>query len=251
MEYVVHNSGLTTRKEHLNGRDYLVAPASMLVPGILPGSQGALYYPKEEVIKNTRLWNGMPLTLGHPTDNNGNAVSARNPAILDKFSLGQVFNVTGVNGKLDGEAWFDVDRTSMLAPSLLRKLELQEPFELSTGLFVKTKSVRNGVFKGKRYDGIASNYEPDHLAVLLGQKGACGLNDGCGVLVNKAKGRVVITDCPLKRTVYMVYDSPCPVTNTTSLSSGKCKCGGSCDDCKKKKKKPVINNCRSKRKRIK
>ena len=45
---------------------YIVAPAVMVVKGVLPGSQGPLMYEDEDTSAATFNWNGMPLTYGHP-----------------------------------------------------------------------------------------------------------------------------------------------------------------------------------------
>jgi len=192
LQTVTANSGSKVRYEKIGSVEYLVAPVSMLVPGVLSGSKGPLLYPREEVTKNVLAWNHMPLTLGHPTEN-GRGVSARSPKILERYMLGHVFNAHSRKGKLDAEAWFDIKRTNELAPSIVSAIESGQPIELSTGLFTKNTPVRNGMsFNGRSYVAIASDYKPDHLAVLLDTRGACSIEDGCGVLVNEATDT---TDC--------------------------------------------------------
>lgn len=68
MEILVVTNGVgKTKKVTAAGREYLVAPLFLIVPGVLNGSKGALYYPGDEIAKNIGAWNGMPLTNGHPT----------------------------------------------------------------------------------------------------------------------------------------------------------------------------------------
>ena len=38
----------SVRRESLHGRSYLVAPTTLIVPGVLNGSMGPLYYPPED-----------------------------------------------------------------------------------------------------------------------------------------------------------------------------------------------------------
>jgi hypothetical protein len=164
---------------------------SMIVPGVLNGSKGPLYYPSDEIAKNYLAWNGMPIVLNHPTDN-GNHVSARDPKVLDKFQIGQVFNsrING-KGKLQADAWFDVERTRLVDRRVLANLEAGKPIELSTGLFTDNEPAPQGVtFNGKPYSEIARNYVPDHLAVLPDQTGACSIKDGCGIMVNQKRLKV-------------------------------------------------------------
>ena len=56
METVVANFSGKARRETWDGREYLVAPATLIVPGVLNGSQGPLFYPPDE--RNDRACNG-------------------------------------------------------------------------------------------------------------------------------------------------------------------------------------------------
>lgn len=193
MDYLVANLAGRVRREKHQGRDYLVAPLSMIVPGVLNGSDGPLYYSPEETSRNVGAWNGIPITVGHPTEN-GRAVSARIPRVADKFAIGTVYEAV-YNEKLSAEGWFDVERTRSVCPEILNALEAGTPIELSTGLRVDKEPVANGAtFNGTAYVAKATNYKPDHLAVLIDQKGACSLQDGCGVLVNGERKPIVLNE---------------------------------------------------------
>jgi hypothetical protein len=175
------------RRTTFNGRDYLVAPMTLIVPGVVPGSEGPLLYPLEELARNYQAWNYMPIVVNHPL-RNGRHVSAREPAILEQSGVGFVFNAS-LDGRLRGEGWFDVERTRRVDARVLDRLERGEPLELSTGLYVDEEAAPLGAVwntpGGPRpYRAVARNYRPDHLAVLPDQRGACAVDDGCGVLVN-------------------------------------------------------------------
>lgn len=187
MEIVVANVAGKARKATFHGRDYLVAPMTLIVPGVLNGSQGPLYYPLEEVRKDAHAWNHIPIVVYHPM-RNGKPVSARRPEILEQSGIGHLFN-THANGKLTAEGWFDVERTRAVDPRVLTALEAGSQMELSTGLTLEQEPAPQGaVFNSpggpRPYVAIARNYRPDHLAILPDQKGACSVLDGCGVLVN-------------------------------------------------------------------
>lgn len=184
------------RRELLNDRAYLVAPFVSIVPGVLNGSKGGLYYPPSEVAANPGVWNNTPLTLGHPTDPlTGQPTSARQPHVLNRVQLGAVYGdrVTE-NGERAGEAWFDVELTMRRAPAVHNALDRAArgshlpPLELSTGLYTDNVPAANGSAddRGRAYEAIAINYRPDHLAILLDQRGACSVEDGCGVALNAA-----------------------------------------------------------------
>jgi hypothetical protein len=160
----------------------------LIVPGVLAGSKGALYYPATEIGRNPDSWNGMPIVVTHPFVD-GEARSARDPSILEQYEVGRVFNAyADGSGPLDAEGWFDVelvqnhDRKLPNQNKILPRLERGEPVELSTGLYTTNEpAVAGSVFNEKSYDYVARNYRPDHLAILPDQPGACSLKDGCGV----------------------------------------------------------------------
>lgn len=185
METVIANLAGRVRRETWNGKSFLVAPLTMIVPGVLNGSKGPLYYPPDEVARDPSAWNHMPIVVYHPMVN-GLPVSARDPGILERQGIGFVFR-SGYRGKLIAEGWFDEERTRQVDARILNALEKGEQTELSTGLGVDSEPAPDGaVHNGQPYSFTARNYRPDHLAVLPDQVGACSLKDGCGVLVNSA-----------------------------------------------------------------
>lgn len=187
MERVTSELAANVRRENIAGRSYLVAPVSMIVPGVLNGSKGSLMYPADEVQKNPGVWNNVPITYGHPYGRNNEAVSARDPSVLDRFQLGAVFNDRFENGKRVAEGWFDEQLTKTKAPEVYAALNAGTPMEVSTGLFTDDEPAQSGAtFNGQTYQFVARNYRPDHLAVLSNQRGACSNQDGCGLNVNAA-----------------------------------------------------------------
>lgn len=189
MERIVANIGGTRRRETLNGREYIVAPITSIVPGILDGSDGPLYYPADETGKTPEIWNDIPLTVYHPTVN-GEPASAREDGILAEQGIGFAKESAFENGKLRHMGWFDVehvrnaDKKFAAKPGyspILPRLERDEPIEVSTGLDpVKDKTP--GTHNGKQYHAVARQpYKPDHIAILPDIKGACAVKDGCGV----------------------------------------------------------------------
>ncbi len=180
-----------TRKAQLNGREHIVAPLTLIVPGVLNGSRGPLLYPADEVSKNPSAWNHVPIVVYHPTEN-GQGISARDPDVLNKQGIGVILRANA-NGKLTGEAWFDIDATARVDNRILDALNSGKPIELSTGLFTDDEPApSDSEFNGVAYTHIARNYRPDHLAILPDQKGACSISDGCGVLVNEESKKPVL-----------------------------------------------------------
>ncbi|KKN70642.1 hypothetical protein LCGC14_0429150 [marine sediment metagenome] len=191
METLVSNLAGKTRRETFDGRQFLVAPVTLIVPGVLNGSCGPLLYSSDEIAKNVDAWNGIPLVVDHPVDDSGQFVSARSPSILDAQGVGHLFQANA-NGKLTAEGWFDVEKTSQVDDRIMQSLEAGKPIELSTGLIATSEPVDKGAaFNGTPYSFIARNYRPDHLAILLDQVGACSLEDGCGVLANSINASAI------------------------------------------------------------
>ena len=172
-----------SRRATLHGREYLVCPLVLIVPGVLNGSQGPLYYSPEETGRDPQAWNGMPMVVYHPTVN-GVAVTARSPEVLAQSWVGYVFNAK-FDGKLTAEGWFEIEATRRVDMRVYEAVVNNKPIGLSTGLFTRNELAENGAaFNGTPYTHHAKDHRPDHLAILPDQKGACSLTDGCGVNVN-------------------------------------------------------------------
>ena len=182
LEHITANLAGTVRRETFNGREHIVVPLSMIVPGILNGSNGPLLYEQAELSKDPSRWNGFPIMLGHP-EQGGRPVSARDPGVLNGRQMGHVFRSAFDGHKLKAEGWFDMERTRQISPEVMNDLSNGRPMELSTGLFADY-DMTPGTYNGQSYVGRVLNLRPDHLAILLHERGACSLKDGCGVLVN-------------------------------------------------------------------
>jgi hypothetical protein len=177
MRKILTNTILETRKETLNGREFLVAPITLLVPGILNGSHGPLLYPPEEVQNSVKKWCGVPIVVYHPTYN-GEPISARTPQGAVN-TVGVLYNCV-YNGKLIAEGWFDVELLRRTDIRVYEAIINKNKVEVSTGLYTK-----NVINENYEYP-VATSFEPDHLAILPDQIGACSVEDGCGV--NNSKG---------------------------------------------------------------
>lgn len=184
MELILANFAGTARRETLNSKEYLVVPLTMIVHGVLSGSNGPLYYPQEELADGS-IWNHMPIVVRHPYKH-GRPTSARQPEILNKTGIGFIFEAkpSSSGEALIAEGWFDVEATKRIHPGIYNDLEAGRQLELSTGLQADYEKAPNGaLFNGTAYRYIVRNMRPDHLAVLPDQVGACSLTMGCGVNV--------------------------------------------------------------------
>jgi len=155
------------RRETVGGVAYLVAPIVSAREGVMNG----ILYPATELAASANAWNGVPTPLGHPVDSAGRFMSAANVA-----SPGLIAASEWREGGLRHE----VRLNEALAPAeLLARLLAGEMIEVSTGLYAEIEPA-SGLFNGAAYAGIARNIRPDHIAILLHERGACSRDDGCG-----------------------------------------------------------------------
>lgn len=178
------NTNVTTRVETFDGNRHLVVPATILVEGVHNG----LYYSGTELEKFVEAWNGIPIPVLHPKDNEGNPIPANSPNVIEEYVVGTFFNAFYEDGKLKGEAWLDIDKTKEKSPEVLDIIHSGgNLLEISTGLFLEEVGDA-GIWNTEDYYAEAVNFRPEHLALLPGSTGACSVEDGCGIRDNNKKG---------------------------------------------------------------
>jgi hypothetical protein len=178
-------TGYQIRLTKFEGRDHIVVPVVMLTEGVHAGSGGPLYYPAEEIAKFPAAWNGRPVPVLHPVDDDGFPVSCNSPDVLESRNVGHVFNTRFSKGKLIAQLWLSVEKLGKVDDQLLQRLNAKEPIEVSTGLFLSVDN-QSGEWNGEEYVGVAREFRPDHLALLPIGTGACSLKDGCGIRTNSS-----------------------------------------------------------------
>jgi len=179
--------GGAVRRTVWQGKEYLIAPVIALVEGVHEGSAGAIYYSKDEIAKFIEAWNGVPLPVMHPQDNEGYYISCNSPEIIEKQSIGHFFNAQYQAGKLKGELWIEIEKANQISKEIIERLENGQPIEVSTGLWSDDEIIA-GEWNGKKYAVIARNIRPDHIALLPNAIGACSWQDGCGAPRINSKG---------------------------------------------------------------
>lgn len=174
----------TSEIKHITyqGAPHLVVPTVMLIPGVHNGSSGPILYETDEIRASAPNWNGRPVTLGHPTSGSQPVSVYSSPEVFER-SLGTVWNARMENNKLKANLYLHEQRTQQLAPQLMQALKSGRKIEVSTGLFSRDQRT-SGVWNNEKYVAVVRNIQPDHLAVLLDQVGACSWEDGCGIRVN-------------------------------------------------------------------
>lgn len=181
-------------------RKHIIVPVVMMVEGVHSGSRGAVLHKAEELGKITESWNGIPVMINHP-ENEGTNISANSPTVIDSQSVGRIYNSHMDGNSLKAEAWLDEEKLTALSPAALAYILGNHPLDVSVGVFTEDENTE-GDYNNEHYEAIATNYRPDHLALLPGGVGACSWNDGCGIRVNNKKEggeNVVLTDEVIKK----------------------------------------------------
>ncbi|MFW6121526.1 MAG: DUF2213 domain-containing protein [Petrotogales bacterium] len=198
------------------GKQYLIIPVVMMTEGVHSGSHGAIYHGPEELGKIVDSWNGIPVTISHPINEQGEFVSANDPSVLSSWAVGQIFNAYMDGVKLKAEAWIDVQRLAAVSPETLTKVQAGEIIEVSVGIFSDEEEIE-GYWNNEQYTAVAKNYRPDHLALLPGEVGACSVSDGCGVRTNKQKGGNDVEILKVLKDLSKKGLSVSPMTNEVSF----------------------------------
>ena len=189
-----------TRLETLHDVEYIVAPVTMIVEGVLPGSAGPVMYTANEIQASVPFWDNVPVTINHPSDSSGNFVSARSPGVVEQFGVGQIYNThfDPTTNSLKAEAWINKALIEERFPEVFNSIiSGTTQMEISTGVFFD-ETGQPGDFNGISYNSIASSYHGDHLALLPNQTGACSWVSGCGLRANSA---VNSDDAKIKRKI--------------------------------------------------
>lgn len=174
------------------GEQWLVAPVVAVAEGVLNGG----FLPFREIQHSAPGWNGVPLTVNHPEDDQGNFIPAADPETLEQYQIGVFLNAEAdaEDRTLTGELWIrlaavkwlveNADRLGDEAEDVVRMLREGEPLEVSTGYWHGQKQ-DSGSFQGVEYEAVQVDLLPDHLAVLPNAEGACNWEgtttaSGCG-----------------------------------------------------------------------
>lgn len=175
----------------LDGVDHLVVPVVALKEGVLNN----MLYKDEEISQFAEAWNGVPIPVSHPTNEDGNPVTANSVDVENTQNIGRLYNVAYKAKKIIGEIWINMEKAVKLGyQDIVSSLESGQMMEVSTGLF-SNAIPESGTFNGQEYSSIASGIRPDHLALLPDEAGACSIADGCGAMRNNCQG---CQDCKCK-----------------------------------------------------
>lgn len=120
-------------------------------------------YPEDENAKGMPTMNGKPLSMSHPSNEDGQNVSIFSPEGIDFYSGGKVSQTYSKNGIWYADA--DINEKRLKATEqgeyFANRLDDGLPIGVSTGLLFEANNE-----SGDGYDMVARNMEFDHLALL-------------------------------------------------------------------------------------
>jgi len=147
-----------------------VVPVVMMVEGVHNGSHGPLLHRIDDLGRFPASWDGIPITIDHPQEN-GVSISANSPGVIEREAVGRVYGTHVEGAKLKAEAWLDIERLRELRPEVLTYIQEKNPLDVSVGVFTDEEE-ETGFWNGEKYEAVAINHRPDHLALLPGGVGA-------------------------------------------------------------------------------
>lgn len=182
-------------RESRNGRPYLVAPVTMCREGVLNDA----FVSFDALADSAAGWNGQVVTPHHPTNDDGEFVSANQPDTSTEH-IGTIMNARADSDDrtLTGEVWVNEVAASnaggmaaRIARTLAAHADTDHADEIDEDASVlgvsigyhHDKHATTGTFDGEQFSEQHTGLLPDHLAVFPADvdDGACSIEDGCGV----------------------------------------------------------------------
>lgn len=184
----------------IRGREYAVVPVVALVEGVRwpRGADQPELVTSEAFGRYVGTWDGRPIVVDHPVDDNGEPCLASTPGILEKYYMGVMYQCSVSKGKLLTYAYLDLEAIAATdsepVVDMWERLLEGETVEVSVGAIVHMNRNVSGTFKGKKYKGRWDIVIPDHLAFLSNAKGACSIEDGCGTFRTQSMGGIHLSE---------------------------------------------------------
>lgn len=175
--------------------EYVVAPGVLSQSDVYaypranrPGATHE-YLSDDAIEDSVDEWDGVPLLLDHPHDDNGMATtipqSSDDPAVIGEIRSPEATS-DGEMTKLQGEAWVDRSNVGEYDGDVEAVVDAIESGGIveTSAAYQAGRELSPGVANGSRYDAVQSSIEPDHVAVFSpedGAEGNCSVAAGCGI----------------------------------------------------------------------
>lgn len=188
------------KRTSIDGVEHVIISSYTLPDNVV--MNGGLY-PADEI---TRGFSTLERTLApveHPTDSQGNFISANDPIAIHNFHAGAFnVNVTQENGRIHIEKFINVqeamktDRGKRLMDRIneFETNEKPRPIHTSVGVWLEVEELETPKTNaaGDEYTWIAHNMVFDHDAILLDSVGAAQPSQGVGIAVNRKGDEVEV-----------------------------------------------------------
>lgn len=180
------------RRKTIDGVEHIIVSSFTLPDDVV--MNGGLY-PAEEIAKSFQSLDRTFAPIEHPTDSQGNFISASDPTAVHNFDGGAFnTNVTQENGRIHVEKHINVQvalRTEKGKRLLDRINELEtsddpRPIHTSVGVFLFPDELDEPQTNaaGQEFTWVARDMLMDHDAILLDSVGAAQPDQGVGMAVN-------------------------------------------------------------------
>ena len=184
------------RRETIDGVEHIIVTSFTMPDNIV---MNGVLYPAEEIAASFHTLERTLAPVEHPTDANGNFISANDPTALHNFHAGAFnANVTRDGDRVRVEKHINVQQaqTSDRGKRLLDRVEELEtndkarPIHTSTGVWLELdeldapSSEFNGIKTNEEFNAVARELVFDHDAILLDSVGAAQPGQGVGMAVN-------------------------------------------------------------------
>lgn len=162
-------------------------------------------YPGKALAAAAKGLEGKPAPAGHPVRNGAYISAAHGAALASSWIGSYCVNARHESGRtlVDIEVNEKQARAHDKGAQLIERLDAAiagtntAPIHVSTGLNGKFVAA-NGESMGKQYDTIVEDIEYDHLAILLGEKGAATPDQGVGMFLNSAGEQEAVESATLE-----------------------------------------------------
>jgi hypothetical protein len=179
------------RTGELQGKTYTVLDTVALRPDIVIrplGSTVPEFVPADIHIGALRTFANRPVVMNHPVDDDGDAISANSPSVLEASQFGLIFeprydDVLGLVLPI----WLNdemAERVGDEAVQVLEDFRNSISREESVGVYAYIEELEGVAPDGTEFGAIWLDYDGDHLAILSkGDIGACSNDVGCGPIL--------------------------------------------------------------------
>lgn len=186
------------KREQIAGVEHIIVSSYTLPDNIV---MNGIMYPAEEISSSYKTLERSLAPVEHPTDPDGNYISASDPDAIHNFHVGAFnVNVTRENGRVHIEKHINVqealktDRGKRLLDRIyeLETGEKPRSIHTSVGVFLTVKeldSPKTNAF-GDEYSMVAGDMVFDHDAILLDSVGAATPEQGVGLAVNSEGDKI-------------------------------------------------------------